>query len=102
MLAVKYAIKMNAMMKIVFHSLNAPVPTRSICGWYNDSDNKFKGRSRVISLDGGEICFRIPDEFDVGNLPKIKKNWDGHTEKQKWNRIASVAGMKPLIWEKED
>lgn len=58
-------------------------------GWYNDVQNNYPGWKRVLSLDQGRITFHIPDDFDVGDLPEIEPNWDGHTTEQKWQRIKS-------------
>lgn len=46
---------------------------------------------RVLTLDGGEITFHIPDDFDVGNLPQVSPNWDGHTTEEKWQRIMNLS-----------
>jgi hypothetical protein len=50
-------------------------------GWYKDLENNYSGWFRVMSLAGGKITFHIPDSFDVGNLPEISPNWDGHAER---------------------
>ena len=63
-------------------------------GWYYDGDNNWPGWTRVLSLDGGRMCFHIPDDFLVGNLPMIESNWDGHTTEQKWRRVLSERGVK--------
>ena len=63
-------------------------------GWYYDRESNFSGWLRVLSLEGGKINFHIPDDFDVGNLPEILPNWDGHTTKEKWTRILSLKGIK--------
>lgn len=79
-------------------------------GWYNDdietevsygivgkfTSPRYEGWRRVLSLDGGKITFHIPDDFDVGNLPEIERNWDGHTTAEKWARVAS---MKSIVLE---
>lgn len=80
-------------------------------GWYNDDVDviqedeygdaaptfkmqpRFKGWRRVLSLDGGAITFHIPDEFNVGNLPEIQCNWDGHTTEEKWLRVLRMRGV---------
>lgn len=59
-------------------------------GWYNDVTNKYPGWLRVLSLDSGKLTFHIPDDFDVGDLPEIKPNWDGHTTEEKWQRILNM------------
>ncbi len=56
-------------------------------GWYADTESNFPGWLRVLSLDCGRITFHIPDDFETGNLPEIKPNWDGHTTEEKWKRI---------------
>jgi len=75
-------------------------------GWYNDDilvptgqlephiqRPRYPGWRRVLSLDGGRCTFHIPDDFPVGNLPEIERNWDGHTTEEKWLRIAEVRGI---------
>lgn len=80
-------------------------------GWYNDDipgvelDDgtiailesgmrpRFHGWRRVLSLEGGRCTFHIPDDFPVGNLPEIERNWDGHTTEEKWRRIAEMRGI---------
>ncbi len=68
-------------------------------GWYNDDipqhgplsrgawQPRYTGWRRVLSLEGGSITFHVPDDFEVGNLPEIAPNWDGHTTEEKWRRI---------------
>jgi hypothetical protein len=77
-------------------------------GWYNDDvidyqipgddwyvyKPRYEGWRRVLSLDMGKITFHVPDNFDVGNLPEIERNWDGHTTEQKWARIAERFGIE--------
>jgi len=62
-------------------------------GWYDDPDNDWPGWRRVLSLNSGAMCFHIPDDFPVGNLPKITPNWDGHTTKEKWTRVLKYRGI---------
>ena len=66
-------------------------------GWYYDTENNWDGWHRVLSLDGGKMCFHIPDSFDVGNLPQIKKSYDGHTTREKWDRVADRFNIE-LDW----
>lgn len=54
-------------------------------GWYHDGT--WEGWARVLSLDGGKMTFHIPDDFEVGSLPKIDSNWDGHSTEEKWGRV---------------
>lgn len=70
-------------------------------GWYNDDDSAFKGWRRVLTLDSGKICFHIPDEFDVGNLPEVERNWDGHTTEEKWRRILVARAIEPRADDEE-
>lgn len=63
-------------------------------GWYYDTDNNWDGWKRVISLDNGGMCFHIPDDFDVGDLPEIKPNWNGHNTAEKWNYIMDICGVR--------
>lgn len=69
-------------------------------GWYNDDMDigrarvpRFEGWRRVISLRNGSMTFHVPDEFPVGNLPQIERNWDGHTTKEKWERVQRERGI---------
>lgn len=82
-------------------------------GWYNDDIEemfsypnekfevferpsmvpRFGGWRRVLSLKGGAMCFHIPDDFEVGNLPQIERNWDGHTTEEKWQRVLERRGI---------
>lgn len=62
-------------------------------GWYEDLENNYPGWKRVLSLEKGRITFHIPDDFDVGNLPKIEPNWDGHSTELKWSRILWSRGI---------
>jgi hypothetical protein len=64
-------------------------------GFYRDTQNNYPGWLRVMSLEGGKITFHIPDEFEVGNLPEIEPNWDGHTTEQKWQRVLAERGISP-------
>ncbi len=79
-------------------------------GWYNDdvetteidggmiqSDSwgpRYPGWRRVLSLEGGKITFHVPNDFDVGTLPQIAPNWDGHTTWEKWERILTAKGVE--------
>ena len=62
-------------------------------GFYKDLQNNYPGWLRVLSLEGGKITFHIPDDFNVGNLPEIDPNWDGHTTEEKWRRILTDKGI---------
>lgn len=86
------------------------------CGWYrHPSDNEacldafgfsggtddkywespsfsFYGWSRVVSLFEGRLTFHVPDDFDLGDLPEVKPNWDGHSTEEKWWRVMSASG----------
>jgi hypothetical protein len=68
-------------------------------GWYNDLENNYHGWKRVLSLEGGTITFHIPDSFNVGDLPEIQPNWDGHTTAKKWQRILALRGISPTASE---
>ncbi|GAK42021.1 hypothetical protein TCA2_4513 [Paenibacillus sp. TCA20] len=65
------------------------------CGWYYDTDNNWEGWLRVISINSGAITFHIPDSFDVGTLPEIKPNWDGHSTEEKWKNVMKTCGVIP-------
>lgn len=64
------------------------------CGWYRHQGDGFDDWSRVISLNGGEITFHVPDDFDLGDLPQIEPNWDGHTTEEKWRRMMKYCGVQ--------
>ena len=70
-------------------------------GWYNDDIPnplareiesaemvpRYQGWRRILSIGRGQFTFHIPDDFDVGTLPQIEPNWDGHTTEEKWQRM---------------
>jgi len=74
-------------------------------GWYNDDEvalgnageghwaPRYPGWRRVISLRNGSMTFHVPDDFEVGNLPQIERNWDGHTTQEKWKRVQLARGI---------
>ena len=62
-------------------------------GWYRDIENDWPGWSRVLSLAEGAMCFHIPDDFEVGNLPEIRRNWDGHSTWEKWQSVCVTFGI---------
>lgn len=62
-------------------------------GWYYDTDNNYDGWKRVLSLKNGTMCFHIPDDFDVGQLKRIRPNWDGHTTEEKWQSVMYYRGV---------
>jgi hypothetical protein len=59
-------------------------------GWYYDEKAKGKKCDRVISINYGQLTFHIPKDFDVGNLPEIADDWDGHSKEEKWLRIRNM------------
>lgn len=79
-------------------------------GWYYDLVNtptmvepfrgikthpRYEGWSRVLSLADGKMTFHIPDDFDVGNLKYLGgSNWDGHTTREKWQRVMAKFGIE--------
>ena len=100
MLALQYASRVNAIdhffkVNVLEHDEAEYVYP---CGWYFDTDNNWDGWKRVITLDCGSITFHIPDDFEVGNLPQVKANWNGHTTQEKWNQIAKTAGVE-IAWQ---
>lgn len=94
MLALQYAMRVNMILQAFFAAMRVTFPEGCLCGWYYDDDNKVKGYSRVISLDAGELTFRIPDDFDIGNLPEIKKNSSNYAAKEMWNEVAKLASIE--------
>ena len=66
------------------------------CGWYRDDNPAMKGFSRIISLMHGRFTYHVPDNMDLGRLPIIRPNWDGHTTGEKYERIKAFAGISSL------
>jgi len=62
---------------------------------------RFDGWRRVLSLRGGAMCFHVPDDFEVGDLKQIERQYDGHTTEEKWRRLAASFGIE-LTLEKAD
>lgn len=62
-------------------------------GWYEHEGDGFEGWSRVISLEDGKITFHVPDSFDLGDLPRIEPNWDGHSTFEKWENVRQLCGI---------
>lgn len=91
MLALQFAMFMN---DVVREITSASSPEYYPCGWYYDTDNNWDGWKRVISINNGSITFHIPDDFDVGKLPQIEPNWDGHTTREKWKNIMQACGCE--------
>jgi len=63
-------------------------------GWYRHEGDGFDGWSRIISLWNGRYTFHVPDDFDLGILPEITPNWDGHSTSEKRNRVMDLCGCK--------
>ena len=63
------------------------------CGWYYDTDNNWDGWKRVLSLFDGNVTFHVPDDFDLGDLPEIEPNWNGHTTFEKYSNILEFCGV---------
>lgn len=60
------------------------------CGYYIDK----KTDSTVISLCDGQVTFKVPNDFDLGTLPKIINNHDGHTNRKMWQNIRKFCNSK--------
>lgn len=90
-LAVLLAKTMNKYNNIAY---GGHVPKDYISGWYEHGDPSYVGWQRVVSIDGGVITFHVPDDFDLGDLPEIKPNWDGSSTQEKWNYVARLCNMK--------
>lgn len=65
---------------------------RYVCGWYTHGE--WMGWSRVVSIDDGRITFHVPDGFDLGDLPEIEPNWNGHSTEEKWKYVMAEVGIK--------
>jgi hypothetical protein len=61
-------------------------------GWYVHGE--WVGWSRVVSILDGSITFHVPDDFDLGDLPQIDSNYDGHTTEEKWKFVMGMVGIK--------
>lgn len=98
MLALYFAIHANKVWEdFVKYEKGAGVTSKIFempapCGWYLHGE--WEGWSRVISLFGGRITFHVPDDFDMGDLPQIEPNWDGHSTEEKWKHVMEVCGVK--------
>lgn len=75
----------NMLALLLANVINQLALVKEISGWYHHGE--YEGWARVISINNGTITFHVPDGFDLGDLPKIKPNWDGHTTEEKWNRV---------------
>lgn len=89
MLALYLAQHMNKM-HLAYLNVQGIEKVELKCGWYLHGE--WEGWSRVISIDNGRITFHVPDDFDLGDLPQIEPNWDGHTTKEKWDRLMDICG----------
>lgn len=85
------AVKWERNMALLYlaNHLNDTDPLNE-CGYY--IDNKFPGAKRVISLFGGLMTFRVKDDFDLGRLPEVEENWDGHTTEEKYTEMMRFCG----------
>jgi hypothetical protein len=82
MLALYMAIKLNDIYEGEGYTTDS--------GWYLHGE--YEGWARVISIADGTITFHVPDDFDLGNLPKIEPNWDGHSTEEKWEKMMKFCG----------
>jgi len=82
----------NMLALMLANEINEQCGFNLTCGWY--AHGEWKGWSRVISIWNGYITFHVPDDFDMGDLPEIKPNWDGHDTQEKWKRIAECCGVE--------
>lgn len=71
-------------------------------GWFKDTGNNYEGFKRVISIDYGAICFHVPDDFDLGVLPEIEPNWNGHTTEEKLDYMRAICGMRTDVGKAQD
>jgi hypothetical protein len=71
-----------------------PGTEKPAAGWYKHHGDGFEGWSRIISLYAGEVTFHVPDDFDLGALPEIEPNWNGHTTEQKWLLVMDMCGCE--------
>lgn len=74
---------------------NVPDTEGDAAGWYKHQGEGFTGWSRVISLYWGQVTFHVPDDFDLGALPEIQPNWDGHSTDEKWHIVMEMCGIPP-------
>lgn len=83
------------MMALMFANYARHAQSKMVHGWYKHQGDGFDGWSRVISLCDGKMTFHVPDDFDLGDLPEIPPNWDGHTTEEKWARVMLACGITP-------
>jgi hypothetical protein len=88
MLALLLGIEQNQEVMNLNEELYTNIPLPS--GYYVHGE--WSGWTRVISLHNGRITFHVPDDFDLGDLPEIKPNWDGHTTEEKWKYVMERCG----------
>lgn len=60
-------------------------------GWYEHGE--WEGWTRVVSIMNGRFTFHVPDNFDLGHLPQIEPNWNGHTTEGKWIDVMNCVGI---------
>lgn len=84
---------MVLLMAISMSAYTMPESGSPAAGWYKHQGEGFEGWSRVISLYGGAATFHVPDDFELGNLPEIAPNWDGHSTSEKWELIMGMCGI---------
>ena len=97
LIILRYAHRVNELLQGMFAAMHAPCPYECLCGYYIDNAH-VEGYTRVLSLNGGEITIRIPDDLDVGNLPELLPNKQ-YDDKEMWDRIAKDLDLK-IDWSK--
>lgn len=85
MIALLFAVSMSP--------FKIPGTNLPAAGWYQHEGEGFEGWSRVISVYGGGVTFHVPDDFNLGSLPEIEPNWNGHTTEEKWNLVMEMCGI---------
>lgn len=71
---------------VLFLAAYANRVQKDSCGYYVDTKGE-EGFTRVISLLNGKYTFHVPDSMDLGSLPLIAPNWNGHTTAEKYDRM---------------
>lgn len=64
-------------------------------GWYYDAENMDSPSNRVIKINHpeGQMTFHVRNDFNLGDLPQIEPDWDGHTKNEKWARMEIACGI---------
>ena len=94
LIVLHYAYRVNELLKGMFAAMHVPCPHECLCGYYIDNAH-VEGYTRVLSLNGGEVTIRIPDDLDVGNLPELLPNKQ-YNDDEMWARVKKDLGLEKM------